>query len=118
MFFAALYGCPALLIREISRRAGRGWWTIVLLAAAFGLFEAGVVDQALFADSYGEVKGWEETLRATYVDPLGIGAFPAQNYLVGHVLFSFCAPIALAEAMRPAIADRPWLGRPGIVLAV
>jgi hypothetical protein len=118
VFFAALYGCPALLIREISRRAGDGWWTIVLLAAAFGLFEAGVVDQALFADSYGEVKGWEETLRATYVDPLGIAAFPAQNYVVGHILFSFCAPIALAEAMRPAIADRPWLGRPGIVVTV
>ena len=118
VFFAALYGCPALLIREVSRRAGRGWWTIVLLAAAFGLFEAGVVDQALFADSYGEVRGWEETLRATYVDPFGIAAFPAQNYVVGHVLFSFCAPIALAEAMRPTIAHSPWLGRPGIVVAV
>jgi hypothetical protein len=91
---------------------------MVLLAAAFGLLEGGVIDQSLFADSYADVKNWEQTLRATYVDPLGIAAFPAQNFVFGHVLFSFCAPIAVAEAMRPAIARRPWLGRPGLVLTV
>ena len=32
-----LYGCGALLIREVARRAGRGWTTIVLLGAAFSL---------------------------------------------------------------------------------
>ncbi len=118
VFFAALYGCPALLIRELARRAGRGWPAMVVLAAAFGLLEAGVIDQALFADSYADVRNWEETVRATYVAPLGIPAFPAQNFIVGHVLFSFCAPIAIAEAIRPEIAHRPWLGRPGFIVAV
>lgn len=118
VFFAALYGCPALLIRELARRTGRGWPAMLLLAAAFGLLEAGAIDQSLFADSYADVSNWEETVRATYVAPLGVAAFPAQSFVVGHVLFSFCAPIALAEAMKPEIAYCPWLGRRGLVIAV
>ena len=114
VFFAMLYGCPALLIRELARRTGRGWPAILLLSAAAGLLQAGVIDQALFSDSYGDVKGWEESLRATYVAPLGLGAYMLQNFVLGHVIYSFCAPLAVAEAMRPAIAERSWLGRRGV----
>ena len=117
VFFAMLYGCPALLIRELARRTGRGWAAMLLLSAAAGLLQAGVIDQALFSDSYGDVRGWEESLRATYVAPLGVGAYMLQNFVLGHVIYSFCAPIAVAEAMRPAIAQRSWLGRRGITFA-
>jgi hypothetical protein len=117
-FFAVLYGCPALLIRELARRTGRGWPTMLLLPAAAGLLQAGVIDQALFSDSYGDVRGWEESLRATYVAPLGLGAYMLQNFVLGHVVYSFCAPLALAEAMRPRIAQRSWLGWRGIAVAI
>jgi len=117
VFFAMLYGCPALLIREFARRTGRGWPAILLLSAAAGLLQAGVIDQSLFSDSYGDVEGWEESLRATYIEPLGVGAYMLQNFVLGHIIYSFCAPIALAEAMRPALAHRPWLRRRGIVIA-
>jgi manganese transport protein len=40
---APVYGGAALLIREVTRRAGRGWPTILLLALAFGLLLEGVV---------------------------------------------------------------------------
>ena len=60
VFFAALYGCPALLIRELARRTGRGWPAILLLSAAAGLLQAGVLDQSLFSESYDDVRGWEE----------------------------------------------------------
>ena len=114
VFFAALYGCPALLIRELVRRTGRGWTATLLLCAAAGLLQAGVLDQSLFSESYEDVRGWEETVRATYVAPLGLSAYMAQNFILGHVIFSFAAPIVLAEALRP---DEPWLRRRGIVLA-
>ena len=116
-FFAMLYGCPALLIRELARRTGRGWPTVVLLSAAAGLLQAGVIDQSLFSDSYGDVEGWEESLRATYIAPLGLGASMLQGFVVGHVVYSFCAPLALAEAMRPGIAHRSWLGWRAITVA-
>src|ERR1051326_3441571 len=37
LLLAPMYGGGALLIREIARRTGRGWPTMVLLAAAYGL---------------------------------------------------------------------------------
>jgi hypothetical protein len=117
VFFAMLYGCPALLIREAARRTGRAWPTILLVSAAAGLLQAGIIDQSLFTDDYGDVKGWEESLRATYIAPLGFGGYMLQNFVLGHVVYSFCAPIALAEALRPGIAHRSWLGRRGIAIA-
>ena len=104
VFFAALYGCPALLIRELARRTGGGWPAILLLSAAAGLLQAGVLDQSLFSESYDDVRGWEESVRATYVEPLGLSAYMAQNFILGHVIFSFAAPIALAEAVGAARA--------------
>ena len=117
-FFALLYGCPALLIREVARRTGRGWPAILLLSAAAGLLQAGVIDQSLFSDSYGDVKGWEESLRATYIAPLGVAGYMLQTFVLGHVIYSFSAPIALAEAMRPKLSHQSWLGRRGIAVAI
>jgi len=116
VFFALLYGCPALLLREYARRTGRGWPAMITLSAAAGLLQAGVLDQSLFAEHYDDVRGWEEWFRATAIAPLGISAYLAQNFLVGHIVYSFCAPIALVEASFPAVAHRPLLGRPGIVI--
>jgi hypothetical protein len=42
-----LYGCGALLTRELARRTGRGWPTIVLLATAYALLEEGFLTQSL-----------------------------------------------------------------------
>src|SRR5262245_24957293 len=39
------YGPAAILIREITRRMGRGWTTIILLGWAFGITEESVVLQ-------------------------------------------------------------------------
>ena len=41
--FVPLYGAPAVLIREVGRRSGNGWWAILLLAAALGVVQAGLI---------------------------------------------------------------------------
>ncbi len=115
VFFAALYGCPALLAREVAIRTGRGWPAILLFAAALAVLEAGVVDQSVFAEESDLVRGWDESVRRTYVDPLGISAFNALSWVIGHVVYSFAAPIAVAQAIRPGLAWRPWLGRRALV---
>ncbi len=109
IIFAPLYGAPALLIREVARRAGLGWTGIILLAAAFGLIEAGIVDQSLFSLDYRDIASWDEGVRGTFIGPLGLSAYNALNFLGGHVIYSICAPIALVEAFRPAQQREPWL---------
>ena len=52
LLLAPLYGCGALLVRELGRRGAGGWPRMLLLAAAYALIEEGPVDQLLWNDSY------------------------------------------------------------------
>jgi len=39
------------------------------------------------------------------------------NFVSGHVIFSFCAPIAVVEAWRPESAREAWLRCRGVVIS-
>ncbi|MFD4324807.1 hypothetical protein ACFWQC_09240 [Nocardioides sp. NPDC058538] len=117
IFFGALYGAPALLARELARRLGRGWPSLLLIFAALGTAQAGLIDQSLFSADYGGYEGWEEDREPTLIPAIGLSGHNAYSFIVGHVIFSFAAPVALAEAWVPARARKPWLGPLGITFA-
>lgn len=106
-----LYGAGALLIREVARRTGRGWPTMLLLGAAYGVIEAGLVDQSLFNPSF---ESWD-FLAVTPIPALGISAFNALSFVIGHAVWSIGAPIAIVELWTPARRATPWLGTPGLL---
>lgn len=116
IFLVPLYGAAALIIREIARRAGLGWSGMIVMATAFGVLQAGVVDQSLFSIDYRGFQDWKQWREATLIEPLGISAHMAQLFVVGHVIFSICAPIALIEALRPNHQHQPWLGKVGLAV--
>lgn len=117
LFLGPLYGGAAVLIRETARRTGGGWPAIVLLAAAFGLVQAGLVDQSLFNPAFlddTEFAAEVVKARATWVPGLEFSGQQALTYVGGHVALSICAPIAIVESfLAPGRRLRPWLGRPG-----
>jgi hypothetical protein len=115
IFFAPLYGAPAVLIREVARRLGRGWPTMLLLATAFGLIEAGLVDQSLFDPDYREIPYWSLMRNPTFLPWFGTSAYMALTFVAGHVFGSIGAPIALAESSWPSRQKEPWLGIPGLI---
>jgi len=117
VFFIPLYGCPALLIREVARRAGMTWVGLVALATASGIVQAGLVDQSMFRLSYRDLPEWVDWATPTYMEPMGFSAYLALTFVTGHVIGSFCAPIAITEALVPAQRAAPWLGRIGLGLA-
>jgi hypothetical protein len=108
--FGALYGGPALIIREFVRRTGRGWFAILVFATAAGLVQAGLVDESLFNDDYRKIESWDELWGRTEVGALGLSAYATQSFVLGHVVYSFTAPIVLTEAIRPDVASRAWVG--------
>jgi hypothetical protein len=115
-FFAPLYGAPAVLIREVARRRGLGWPSILLLAAAFGLIEAGLVDQSLFDPAYRDISYWDDLRDPTFLPWTGTSAYMLLTFVGGHVLGSIAAPIAMAESWWPERARGPWLGPFGLVV--
>lgn len=113
--FALFYGSGAVLIREVTRRSGRGWPTILLLGLAFGILEEGVVTQSLFNPDY--LASDLHLLDPGYIPALGIGALWTVFVLGGHVLWSIATPVAVVEESAQSRRTTPWLGRRGLVVA-
>jgi hypothetical protein len=107
-----LYGCGALLIREVARRAGRGWPTIVLLGAAFSLLEEGFLTQSLFNPNYVG----QRLLDYGYIPALGTSLNWSVFVLSIHVVWSIATPILIAEGIAPDRRTQRWLKTPGILL--
>ena len=90
-----LYGAGAVLVRELARRAHRGWMTILFLALAYGILEEGIVPS------------------------LGIAAPFTAYVLCLHIAWSIAVPVALVEVLFSRRRTEPWLGTIGFsVVAV
>ena len=115
VLFVAFYGSAAVLIREITRRTGRGWPTILLLALAFGVLEEGVVTQSLFNPDYVG----QHLIASGFIPGLGTAGPWLVFVLTLHVVWSIGSPIAIAEALGrdSARGSRPWLGAAGLIIA-
>lgn len=116
LIFAPLYGAPALLIRELARRTGRGWPAMLLLALAFGFVQAGMVDQSMFNPSYRDIDYWDAMTGPTLVPALGLSAYTTMAFTFGHMVWSIGMPIAVVEALVPKRRTTPWLGRFGFAV--
>ena len=110
MLYVAFYGSAAVVIRDLARRTGRGWPTMLLLALAFGVVEEGLLTQSLFNPDYLGL----HKLSFGYLPALGIGLPWTIFVLTLHVVWSIATPIAVAESVFPE-GSRGWgpRGSPG-----
>jgi len=107
-----LYGCGALLIREIARRSGRGWLAILLLGAAYSLIEEAFLTQSLFNPNYVG----QRLLDYGYVPALGTSLNWSLFVLSIHVVWSIATPILIAEGVAGDRRTQPWLKVPGLTI--
>ncbi|MFF3444665.1 hypothetical protein, partial [Streptosporangium sp. NPDC002721] len=114
IILAPMYGGGAIVIREVARRAGRGWPTLILLACAYGLLEASLIDQTLF-DPAPLFEG-DVSRSATLIPALGLSAVNAVGFVAGHAIWSIGVPIALVEILVPRRTTTPWLGKFGLAV--
>ena len=110
--FMPLYGCGALLVRELARRTGRGWPTMLFLALAYALIEEGYTTQSLFNPSYAG----QRLLDYGYIPFLGTSLHWALFVLAIHVVWSISTPILIAEGIAGDRRTTPWLRRPGLAV--
>jgi hypothetical protein len=105
LFQIGLYGCGAILIRETVVRWGGGWPSVLLLGAAYGAVEEGLLEPTWFTPRL-------------FPHPYGVAAgvyWPYAVFNIGyHAIFSIGIPIALAETLFPGWRHRRWLGRTGL----
>jgi hypothetical protein len=110
IILAPMYGGGALLIRELARRTGRGWPTILLLGVAYAILEEAFTTQSLFNPHYLGM----HLLTHAWIPALGIGAWWTLFMLNIHPFWSIGVSIALVEYLYPSRARAPWLGNVGL----
>ncbi|MFC6158845.1 hypothetical protein [Kribbella jiaozuonensis] len=105
---APLYGGGAVLIREVVRRRGWGYPSVVILALAYGVLEEGITTQSLFNPNYAG----QRLLDPGHIGFLGMGA-PWTVFVLGlHTIWSITVPIVVVESMSRRRRE-PWLGKVG-----
>ncbi|WP_299119238.1 hypothetical protein [uncultured Tenacibaculum sp.] len=103
--FIPLYGASALFIREIVRRTGRNWKTIILLSIVFGLIAEGLINLTLFNPHYAGAT----LLKYGFIPQLGTSFNYAVFIITLHTIWSMSVPIALAEGIAGKRSKKPWL---------
>jgi hypothetical protein len=105
-----LYGPGVLLIREAMIRWNKGWGSVLLLGAAYGVLEEGVALSTLFnpgAGPVGQLGHFGHWLGVSWVWSAGI--------LPVHMIFSISIPILLLGIALPATRGKSLLSRRGIL---
>lgn len=107
-----LYGPGVLLVREAMVRWNKGWATVLLLGAAYGILEEGVALATLFnphANPVGKLGIYGHWLGVNWVWVAGI--------LPVHMIFSISLPILLLGLAVPGTKGQRLLSRRGLRVA-
>jgi len=108
-----LYGSGALLIHDGAIRWKKGWATILLLGAAYGILEEGVALSTLFDPNAGPVGAL-----GYYGHWLGVNWIWAAGIVPFHAIFSISIPILLLGMAIPETSAKPLLTKRGTVTAL
>src|SRR5690606_21681212 len=109
LLWVPIYGAGVLLIRELVRRAGRGWPSILLLGIAYGMLEDGIGLQALTSPRLYDAAEWGMRVG-------GVNLAYWEATAIYHTVFSVAIPIALTELLFSSHGRRPYLRTGGLVL--
>lgn len=110
LFTIGLYGCGALLVREIAIRWRKGWPTILALGAAYGIIEEGLMTKSFFDPAWMDVG-----ILGSYGRWLGVNWVWTLELILFHAVFSISIAILLVRLAYPDQRDNPWIGRRGMV---
>ena len=106
-----LYGCGALLCREVAHRYGLGWPGLLLLGAAYGVYEEGLVDRFWYDPGY-----WDDVGVGDYSAVWHINVLIATHLTILHTAVSIVGSIVVVERLFPSQRARSWIGPIGMGL--
>ncbi len=99
-----LYGSGAVLAREAVVRWRKGWFSLLLLGFAYGIYEEGLVVRSFFNPH------WVDLGRlGVYGRVGGVNWVWTEELVIFHALISIAATVAFVEIMLPEHRREPWL---------
>jgi hypothetical protein len=92
------------LVRDYARRWRKGWRSILILGAAYGIIEEGIMVRSFFNPAWKDLG-----VLGTYGRWLGTNWVWAEWLAIYHAIFSITIPIFLVELTFPQSKTRIWL---------
>jgi hypothetical protein len=107
---AALYGSGAVIVRELKVRWKRGIGSVLLLGAAYGILEEGLMVCSFFNPGWMDLRTF-----ATYGRWLDVNWVWAVMLTIYHSVYSITVPIVLIELTYPERKRERWLSNKVLV---
>ena len=83
-----LYGGGAILARELMHRWGKGWLTLLVLGAAYGIAEEGLMCKSFFDPNWQDVG-----ILGSYGRWVGVNWVWSLQLTIFHAAFSIAIPV-------------------------
>jgi len=113
LILTMLYGTGAVVIREIARRWGKGWISILLMGMAYGVFEEGLIARSFFDP------GWHDLGQlAFYGRWIGVNWIWSVSLTIFHSVVSISIPITITELLFPSKKNILWLSKKDLIIAI
>jgi hypothetical protein len=101
-----LYGGGAVLVRELAFRWRKGWVSILILGAAYGIIEEGLMVKSFFDP------GWVDIgILGSYGRWLGVNWVWAVELMIYHAVISIGIPILITTLLFPSRKESAWVGK-------
>jgi hypothetical protein len=110
LLLSSLYGSGALLVRELKIRWNKGYVSLFILGAAYGVIEEGLMVKSFFDP------GWMDLgILGVYGRWLDVNWVWAEWLTIYHAIFSIVIPITLVEVVFPHRRNESWLSNKKLV---
>ena len=106
-----VYGGGAIICRELMLYWGKGWPTLLMLGAAFGVVDEGLLNKSFF-DPHWLYLG----SLASYGRWDGVNWVWAVQQTVFHAVFSVALPVLLVGLIFPKRRQQRWVGPRGLLI--
>jgi len=111
-FNVAPYTTGAIIIRDVAIKYRKGWLTILLLGAAYGIMEEGITVHTFF-----QASGQPVSLLSIYGRSMGVNWIWAIGITFFHSIYSIALPIFILSLAYLGYRNERLTGRRGIWLA-
>jgi hypothetical protein len=101
---ALLYGCGAIIVRELLVRWRKGWLSLLLLGCAYGIYEEGLLVQSFFDPTWQDLGSL-----AVYGRVWGVNWVWSEHLTIFHAVISIAASITFVEILYPERRGQSWV---------
>ena len=109
LLLTTLYGSGALLVRELKHRWHKGWASLFILGAAYGILEDGLMTKSYFDPAWVDIG-----ILGSHGRWAGVNWVWGLDLTLFHAVVSIAIPILLVELMFPQRRGELWVGKWGL----